>query len=487
MNTQTVDMIVIGAGINGMAIAGQAARLGLKVVVIEQKDIASGTSSKSTQLIHGGLRYLQQYDFSLVRKALHERTLLMKMAPRLIKAMQFVIPNYKETMPRWLRRLGLFFYDHLSGHNPLQKAHVIDLSVAPYDCFLKTNIKQGIAYSDAATHDSRLVMAWALLAKQHQATILTYQSIAALTEQEAGWRVELPDKIYEAPILINATGPWVTHVHQRYFAPFPIPKMSLVKGSHLVLKKTLPDDKAYLLECNDGRIIFLTPYEPGYSLLGTTELDYQGDLGNMVVEQAEIDYLLKAANAYLQMPLERKDIAASFAGVRPLVDDSVHDAHQLSRDYHLQVQQGAKGHTLLTVLGGKLTTHRRLASDALILLQKNRPSWPKIVDEPVLLPGNEPLDEALFRQTYSFVPSAVLARYLRSYGTLCLSWLRGKTTLAALGVHFGAGLYQAEVDYLVTEEWVKNVDDVLWRRTRLGLSLDEIDVAGLKETILKKS
>ncbi|MBY0377239.1 MAG: glycerol-3-phosphate dehydrogenase, partial [Gammaproteobacteria bacterium] len=387
---QAVDLIVIGGGINGMAIAGQAACRGLKVVLIEQNDIASGTSSKSTQLIHGGLRYLQQYDFSLVKKALQERTVLMKMAPHLIKPMEFIIPDYKPTMPHWLKRIGLFVYDHLSGHNPLPKAHTLNLSAAPYSLFLKSDIKQGLVYSDAITHDSRLVMEWALLAKEHQAKILNYQSIIGLTEKETGWQVMLREETYEAPILINATGPWAAHFHQHYLATFAIPKIRLVKGSHLVLKKALPDNKSYLLECADGRIVFLTPYEPGYSLLGTTELEYQGSLEDIKVEQAEIEYLLESANVYLQNALDKKDIVACFAGVRPLVEDGLHNAHQLSRDYHLQLQQSTKGHTLLTVLGGKLTTHRRLALEALILLQKNRPAWPSITDETLLLPGAEP-------------------------------------------------------------------------------------------------
>lgn len=480
---QTVDMIVIGGGINGMAIAGQAACKGLKVVLIEQNDIASGTSSKSTQLIHGGLRYLQQYDFSLVRKALTERKILMQMAPHLIKPMEFIIPDYKQTTPRWLTRLGLFVYDHLSSHNPLPKAHRLDLSTAPYHSFLKKDIQQGLVYSDAITHDSRLVLEWALLAKQHQAMVLNYQSITALTEEDAGWQVRLADRTYQATMLVNATGPWVTRFHQQYFPSLEIPKMNLVKGSHLVVKKELPDNKSYLLECADGRIIFLTPYEPGYSLLGTTELEYEGSLEDIRVEETEIAYLLQSVNVYLQNPLQETDILARFAGVRPLVDDGLHSAHQLSRDYQLQLQQGAKGHLLLSVLGGKLTTHRRLAEEALILLQKNSASWSWHSDAFFLLPGGEPLDEAAFMQTYSFIPAMILARYLRSYGTLCLSWLKGKKTLDALGAYFGAGLYQAEVEYLLREEWVKTVEDLLWRRTRLGLSLDEIDVEKLKETI----
>ncbi len=484
------DIIIIGGGINGMAIAGQAARLGLKVVLIEQNDLASGTSSKSTQLIHGGLRYLQQYYFSLVKKALHERSLLIKMAPHLIKPMHFIIPYYKEShLRRFIIRLGLFIYDHLSAHNVLTKAKGIRLNIASYQSFFKENIKQGAVYSDAWTHDSRLVMEWALLAQQNQATILTYQDIIELIETENGWKIEVQDKFkqqrntYEAKILVNATGPWVAHFQKQYLAEYPQAKMRLVKGSHLVLKRELPDDKAYLFECVDGRVIFLTPYEPGYCLLGTTEVEYQGSLEDTNVEPAEIGYLLAAANVYLQTPLTVQDIAYTFSGVRPLLDDGMHNAHQLSRDYQLQLQQSEKGNSILTVLGGKLTTHRRLALDALILLQKIRPSWPTVKDEMISLPGGEPLDEEQFKQDYSFIPSAVLSRYLRCYGTLCLFWLRGKNSLADMGIDFGAGLYQAEVDYLLTQEWVKSIDDLLWRRTRLGLCMDEINLEQLKEYI----
>jgi glycerol-3-phosphate dehydrogenase len=487
------DIIIIGGGINGMAIAGQAARMGLKVVLIEQNDLASGTSSKSTQLIHGGLRYLQQYYFSLVKKALHERTLLIKMAPHLIKPMHFIIPYYKKShLRRFIIRLGLFIYDHLSAHNVLAKAKGICLSIKPYQSFFKENIKQGAVYSDAWTHDSRLVMEWALLARQNQATILTYQDIIELIETENGWKIEVQDQFkqhrhtYEAKILINATGPWVEHFQKQYLAEYPHAKMRLVKGSHLVLKRKLPDDKAYLFECSDGRIIFLTPYEPGYCLLGTTELECQRPLEDNSVESAEIDYLLAAANTYLQTPLTAQDIVNTFSGVRPLLDDGAHNAHQLSRDYQLKLQQSAKGNSILTILGGKLTTHRRLALDALILLQKIRPSWPVVKDEIIPLPGSDPIDEKQFRQDYFFISSSVLSRYLRCYGTLCFFWLKGKNTLADMGIGFGAGLYQAEVDYLLTQEWVKTVDDLLWRRTRLGLCIEKIDLERLREYICCK-
>jgi glycerol-3-phosphate dehydrogenase len=333
------------------------------------------------------------------------------------------------------------------------------------------------------------VVEWALLARQNQATILTYQDIVELIETENGWKIEVQDKFkpqrntYEAKILVNATGPWVEQFQKQYLAEYPYSKMRLVKGSHLVLKRKLPDDRAYLFECTDGRVIFLTPYEPGYCLLGTTELECQRPLDHNSVEPAEVDYLLAAANAYLQTPLTTQDIVNTFSGVRPLLDDSAHNAHQLSRDYHLQLQQSEKGNSILTVLGGKLTTHRRLALDALILLQKTRPSWSAIKDEIIPLPGSDPLDEEQFRQEYSFIPNAVLSRYLRCYGTLCLSWLKGKSTLADMGIDFGAGLYQTEVDYLLTQEWVKSIDDLLWRRTRLGLRLDEIDIEKLNEYI----
>ncbi len=496
--TEEKDLIIIGGGINGVAIAGQAARLGLKVVLIEQNDLASGTSSKSTQLIHGGLRYLQQYYFSLVKKALHERSVLIKMAPHLIKPLQFIIPYYKEsTLRRCMIRVGLFIYDHLSAHNSLTKAKAIHLNMAPYQSFLKKNIKSGAVYSDAWTHDSRLVMEWALLAKQYQATILTYQAILELGEKENGWQIIVQDKFsqkcstYEAKALINATGPWVEPFQRQHLAEWPTTKMRLVKGSHLVLKRELPDNKAYLFECADGRVIFLTPYEPGYCLLGTTELEYKGSLEDTHVEEAEIEYLLMAANAYVQTPFAREDIATTFSGVRPLLDDEIHNAHQLSRDYQLQLKTSAKGNSVLTVFGGKLTTHRRLALDALILLQKMRPiiynnraaTVRELEAEIILLPGSEPLDEAQFRKNYSFVPVLTLSRYLRCYGTLCLFWLKGKNRLTDMGIDFGAGLYQAEVDYLLAQEWVKNTDDLLWRRTRLGLCLDEIDVGRLAEYI----
>ncbi len=484
-----VDLLIIGAGINGMAIAGMAARAGVKVAILEKQDLASGTSSKSTQLIHGGLRYLQQYHFGLVKKSLDERTILMKMAPHLVQPLEFIIPDYHSKQPHWLVRLGLFAYDYLSLKNPLKKSHAISLTRKPYQGWLKPGIARGLVYSDAWTQDSRLVVEWALLAKQYHADILTYHTITEITELADGWCVQAMDNItqssimYQTKIVINATGPWVESFAKQYLPKEMQQSIHLVKGSHLVLKQILPDDKAYLLECTDGRIIFLTPYAPGFCLLGTTEVDYQDGLDFVTIQDEEINYLLHEANRYLQMKLSPKDIVHTFSGVRPLIEDGKHSAHEASRDYQLKFQLSPNNNGLVTILGGKLTTHRRLAVEVMQLLKQQKGAFTQIKEETFLLPGASDMTPEELRNIYPFLPKPLAVRYFHSYGTLCHQFLQGKPALSALGQDFGAGLYQAEVDYLLQNEWVKTVEDLLWRRSRLGLWRDEIDLKKLREYI----
>ncbi len=494
------DILIIGAGINGISIAREAANRGLKVLLMDQNDLASGTSSKSTQLIHGGLRYLQQYQFSMVRKSLKERDFLLETEPQCVKPLSLIMPYHYHHRPYWINRLGLWIYDILSWGSRLPRSAGIDLKQEPYHSFLKKEIHSGLIYSDAWTHDARLVLTLALEAKEEGAIILNYTRLLSVAETPSYWSVQVENKCskqiseYRAAVMINASGPWVGKTQEHYWPEFKEPPLTWVKGSHLVLNINLPNDKAYLFECEDKRVIFLTPYEEGYSLLGTTELAYTGDLDNLKIEESEIEYLLTAANVYLEKPLTRADIVHSFSGVRPLLRDPKHSMHALSRDYHLDWQWGAKGRGVLSVLGGKLTTHHRLALDA---LQQLAPHFQNLSNA-LEIPNEIEVDqkrkgkkiasalEDKFRKQFYFLPEFVIRRYLKTYGVAHLSWLNSASCFEDLGQHFGAGLYQLEVDYLIENEWAKTVEDILWRRTRLGLYQASIDLNSL-DTYLTKA
>lgn len=474
-----IDLFVIGGGINGVAIAADAASRGLNVVLCEQNDLASGTSFASTKLIHGGLRYLELYEFRLVKKALVERDILLKRAAHLIKPQEFILPYEKHLRPLWLLYLGLFFYHFLARKSLLSKfAYIKKLT----DKILKPLFKKAFRYLDAYTDDARLVIANALSAKNFGATILTYTILQKATRTQKGWQITLLNKqsqqriTYFAKVLVNAGGPWVNLI-QQVINPKKTFVIDLVKGSHIVVKKLYDEQHAYILQCQDKRIIFVIPFHNHFTLIGTTDTPFKNEsLENINIEEKEAQYLLHIVNNYFTKSINKEDIVWSYSGVRALQHENVNNLSKITRDYYLDVE--IKDHfPLVTIIGGKLTTHRVLAEEAVDKLipffshikKSNTANFP--------LPGGDIANVPIFlnkvKNEFSFIPDTLLKRYVDSYGTDIYKLLENKKTIKDFGIHFGAGLYEHEVVYLIQHEWAKTVDDIIWRRTKLGLSLQE--------------
>ncbi len=485
------DLVVIGGGINGTAIAADAAGRGLSVLLCEKNDLASATSSASSKLIHGGLRYLENYEFNMVRKALTEREILLHKASYLISPLEFVLPHEKQLRPAWLIRLGLFLYDHLAAHPSLPNSTGIDLKTDPRGTALLPIFKKGFSYYDCWVDDARLVITNAIAAREHGATILTETQFVSAEKTAAGWNITLKNNqtgehyTTRTRWLINAAGPWVTNVSTCGLTDTPAttPAVELVKGSHIVVPKMYEGHFAYLLQnSNDGRIVFAMPYQEEFTLIGTTDVNYTSNLDAIQCSDEEKIYLCNTVNHFFKKRITIHDIIWHYAGVRCLQTSSQQNPSEITRDYKLEL---IPERHLLTVIGGKITTHRRLADDALALLQpyftKMRPTW--TANTP--LPGGDfpQRDFALFyaslKSTYAWLPEPLLRRYAKSYGTRAELILKHTTCLADLGIAFGAGLYQKEVDYLIQHEWAKTTDDILWRRTKLGLFLSKQDVEKL--------
>jgi glycerol-3-phosphate dehydrogenase len=477
--TDLYDLLVIGGGINGSGIAADAAGRGLKVLLCEQQDLAAATSSNSSKLIHGGLRYLEHYEFRLVREALAEREVLLKVAPHIIWPLRFRLPHQSHLRPALLIRIGLFLYDHLARRVTLPASHGIRFD---HSTPLVDSIQRGFEYSDAWVDDSRLVVLNAMAARSHGATVLTRTRCQSVRRQGALWQAELAEQSngqirkIQAHAVVNAAGPWVARLFEDTL-PGPTPqKIRLVKGSHIVVPKLHDDPQAYILQNEDQRIVFVIPYEDDFSLIGTTDVDYQGDPAQVAISDAEINYLLQISNAYFRQQISRQDIRHSYAGVRPLLDDEADSAQAVTRDYKLELDAPADGAPLLSIFGGKITTYRKLAQAAVDRLSQVFPHMGQCQTALQSLPGGDFINQAQllqeFKRRYDFVPIAVLQRYVRSYGTLTALLLGGCHCLADLGEDFGHGLYQAEVIYLLKHEWAQDSDDMLWRRSKLGLRLD---------------
>jgi glycerol-3-phosphate dehydrogenase len=492
-SAELYDLMVIGGGINGCGIAADAASRGLKVLLCEQQDLAAATSSNSSKLIHGGLRYLEHYEFRLVREALAEREVLLKVAPHIIWPLRFRLPHQPHLRPALLIRLGLFLYDHLARRVTLPASK--GFRFGEVDPLVNT-IHRGFEYSDAWVDDSRLVVLNALAAQAHGATILTRTCFQAVSRQGSLWHAELFDKTCEqirhikARSIVNAAGPWVANLFE-HALPGPSPqKIRLVKGSHIVVPKLHNDPQAYILQNEDQRIVFVIPYEDDFSLIGTTDVDYQGDPAHVAISDAEIDYLLQISNSYFRQKISRQDICHSYSGVRPLLDDEADSAQAVTRDYKLEWDAPTDAAPLLSVFGGKITTYRKLAQAAVDRIASVFPDLPPCTTAQRPLPGGDFLHQAQLLQqlsnTHKFVPAAVLSRYVRSYGTLSYTLLAGCTHYADLGEDFGHGLYQAEVSYLLNHEWAQSAEDILWRRTKLGLRLDQRQQKRLQEFVATK-
>lgn len=473
---EILDLFVIGGGINGTGIANDAAGRGLSVGLCEQADLASATSSASSKLIHGGLRYLEHREFRLVREALQEREVLLAKAPHIIHPLRFILPHRSHLRPAWMLRAGLFLYDHLGKRKALPGSRAIKLTP---DQGLAPSISRGFEYSDCWVDDARLVVLNAIQARDNGAEVLVRTRCTGVTEVEGLWEVELEERdsgrrlTRRCRTLVNAAGPWVEQVVRRQIDRSSRYGVRLIQGSHLVVPRINQDERAFILQNTDGRIVFVLPYEEDFSLIGTTDRRYRGNPAEVEASEEEIGYLLSVVNEHFTTSLEPKDVIRTFSGVRPLCDDESADPSAMTRDYTLDLD--TQGAPLLSVFGGKITTYRKLAEAALTTLAPHLPAMTAPWTDTTPLPGGEIGDrdgfEARLQADYPYLDTNQVRRFTRLYGTLCRRFLDGKDSQAALGQAFGAGLTAAEVDYLIEQEWAGSLDDILWRRTKLGLRL----------------
>ncbi|QTF94111.1 glycerol-3-phosphate dehydrogenase [Halomonas sp. BM-2019] len=473
-----LDLFVIGGGINGIGIANDAAGRGLRVGLCEQGDLAGATSSASSKLIHGGLRYLEHREFRLVRQALREREVLLAKAPHIIWPLRFLLPYRTHLRPAWMIRTGLFLYDHLGRRKrlPGSRGVRIDASLG-----LRPDITRGFEYSDCWVDDARLVVLNALQAREHGAEVLVRTRCVGAREVQGLWELELEDLRGGARLrrharaLVNAAGPWVEQVLRQRLGRAARHRIRLIQGSHLVVPRLNADERAYILQNQDGRIVFVLPWEAHFSLVGTTERRYAGDPARVTASDEEVDYLLAVVNAHFRRQLARPDVLWSFSGVRPLCDSESLAPSAMTRDYTLDLNTA--GAPLLSVFGGKITTYRRLAEAALARLAPHLPPMAPAWTETTPLPGGDIGSPAGFTAhllaTYPWLGEARARRFTRAYGSLCLEFLEGARGESDLGEAFGAGLSAREVDYLIDREWAGCLDDILWRRTKLGIHLDE--------------
>ncbi|MEM7329673.1 MAG: glycerol-3-phosphate dehydrogenase [Pseudomonadota bacterium] len=486
------DILIIGGGINGAGIARDAAGRGLKVLLCEKDDLAAHTSSASTKLIHGGLRYLEHYDFALVRKALQEREVLLRAAPHIIWPLRFVLPHHGDLRPRWLIRLGLFLYDNLGGRKLLPATKTLTREKDSVFAPLKRHFSKGFEYSDCWVEDSRLVVLNAIDAAERGATIMTRTECTALEARGDAWRAALrvdstSEMIVDAKVVINAAGPWVDHVAGQAGARSNAPQVRLVKGSHIIVPRLFDDPRCFIFQAGDGRVIFAIPYEDGaFTLIGTTDLPFEDDLNSVEASADEIKYLCDVSNEYFEQQISPSDVVATYSGVRPLFDDQAEDASSVTRDYVLKLQETDRA-TMLSVIGGKITTYRKLAEDALKLVLENFPDAKKPWTAHTSLPGGD-IDKADFdafearcANSFPWLEAPLRHRLARTYGTRIHALLRDAKSYADLGQHFGGGLYQKEVDYLIAREFARSPEDILMRRTKLGLHLSPAELMTLHE------
>lgn len=477
------DVFVIGGGINGAAIAADAASRKLRTALCEQHDFASATSSASSKLIHGGLRYLEQYDFKLVKESLHERELLLKRAPHLVRPLQFIMPDAPQYHSPWFIQIGLWIYDYLARSKLLSRSKRINL--ASLDCaYQLQTITKGFTYYDCWGDDARLVIANLQLAQQQGAVILPRtQFKSAQPLAEGGWRISLQQQGSAAitsltsKIIINASGPWADVVQKQLVPQQQGSHLRLVKGSHIVIKKFYPGEQAFILQNDDGRVVFVIPFLQQYVIIGTTDVPFADDPAKVEITAAEVDYLCQAVQHYFKHEITPEQICWQYSGVRPLYNDKHANLAKVTRDFVLELNQEYDLSPSLTVYGGKLTTHRRLAESVFNRLSGYFPDMRACQTSQLPLAGGDLGDLSwqqfctAAQQQYAWLPPALLQRYLHTYGSAIQQLLAHKHAVADLGKHFGAGLYEAEVRYLVSKEWAVTAEDILWRRTKLGLSI----------------
>lgn len=482
------DLAVIGGGINGVGIATDVAGRGLSVFLCEKDDLASHTSSASSKLIHGGLRYLEHKEFRLVREALVEREILLKKAPHLVHPMRFIMPHQPHLRPAWLIRAGLFIYDYLGKREQLMGSEQVffENSASP----LKANFSRGFEYSDCTVDDARLVVLNAIQAREHGAKIMTRTQCVSAQRMAGVWVLELEkdgQRLWvKAKALVNATGPWVAQFIQQELKLKPSYGIRLVQGSHIIVPKLYMQNKAFILQNYDQRIVFVIPYLNQYSLIGTTDREYTGDRNNVEISPEEIHYLLDVSNNHFKTQLKAVDIVATFSGVRPLCDDESDNPAAVTRDYTLALDVHHDEAPLLSVFGGKLTTYRKLAEAA---LEHLAPYFGDLKDRwtvEALLPGAEQFSSieqlaAEIEYKVKGLDEHTIQRWAYAYGTRVWHFIKQVVSVHELGQSFGHGLYAREVDYLVQYEWAVTSEDILKRRTKLYLQFDKNEVQELEK------
>jgi len=499
---QDCDLLVVGGGINGAAIACDAAGRGMSVILAEQRDFAEGTSSRSSKLIHGGLRYLQTFDFRMVREALIEREILMAKAAHLVRPLRLVLPHVAAQRPLWMIRLGLFLYDHIAPRRHLPASETLNFAEHPAGRALKTEYRRGFAYSDCRGDDARLVIANLLGAQRHGATILARHAFLSAAREGGRWRCQLRNvetgeqRHITARAIANAAGPWVTQVAGSIGGFNTAHKLRLVKGSHLVVRRQWPEEHGYFLQTADGRLMEAFPYEEDFTSIGTTDEAWDGVPEDVVIAANEIDYMLAEVNRFFRRPVTRDDIVWMYAGVRPLFEvGGGRDGNlsTLTREYKFEIDHGDGQAPLLTVFGGKLTTHRKLAEHALAKLAPflKFPSPGRTATE--MLPGGDfgsggyaGFEAALIRDHGGF-PARQMRRYARLYGTRTRDLLAHAKSPDDLGRCFGADLHAREIDFLTETEWARTADDILWRRTKLGLRLSPQEIEAVAQYVAARA
>ena len=480
--TTKTDLFIIGGGINGCGIARDAAGRGLSVRLAEQGDLASATSSASSKLFHGGLRYLEYYEFGLVRKALEEREVLLSAMPHICHPMRFIMPHHQGLRPRWLIRIGLFLYDHLGKRKLLPASKQLDLRKQAIDMPLKSNYRYGFEYSDCWVHDSRLVVLNARHAAQLGAHVMTRTKVTKIKRFNDHWLIYCTDSKtgqstqYQATMLINATGPWIQDVIEQQIGTPTQHNIRLVRGSHIVVPKLFDHPQPYILQGKDGRIVFMIPFEKDYTLIGTTDVDHTTATDAVNCTDEEAEYLCNFVNEYLQKPVQVSDIVWRFAGVRPLFDDGANSASAATRDYVLELVNGDRA-PLLNVFGGKITTYRKLAEAAMekLLIDGDKSHWTAGVPLPggdFAVDGRNDLMRGL-RNKYTYLTKEWAWRLVTTYGTDSFALLGDCLKQPQLGEDFGATLTAREVEWLMQHEFAQSVEDIIWRRTKLGLKLSD--------------
>jgi glycerol-3-phosphate dehydrogenase len=491
------DIFVIGGGINGCGIARDAAGRGYSVRLAEMNDLASGTSSWSSKLIHGGFRYLEHYEFKLVRQALGERETLLKMAPHIIWPLRFVLPHHSSMRPAWLLRLGLFLYDHMGKRELLPGTKQVNLRTDPVGKPLKALYSKGFEYSDCWVNDARLVVLNAQDAREHGAIIETHTKVVSALKEEGHWSISTKNcrtgeiSIHKARLLVNASGPWVDKVLGEALDSKSSNNVRLVQGSHIVVPKIHDHDKAYIFQNADGRIVFALPYEQDFTLIGTTDQDYHGDPSDVKITESEIAYICSSVSEYFEKPINPDDIVWSYSGVRPLYDDGASEAQEATRDYVLRVD--GDDLPVINIFGGKITTYRKLSEFMMnkieALIGTRLSAWTASSS----LPGGD-FDVSDFNtlvvkleDEFKFLNSTLATRLIRSYGTNAWTIMKGASNIGDMGQDFGGTLSEREIEYLMKHEWAECAEDVVWRRSKLGIRLSAKEISVIEDWMKQKS